>query len=159
MTESVVAVVGRPNVGKSTLVNRFVGRRAAIIVGLERNRIVGCFVAEEPSELLVHGLAGDQQVPEVVARFVAEVAEYDPPRRVVYRVIEGYKVQTALVVEPDGDGGTRLRTVVTTPRLPGPLDGLVSRLLRRSTTSRARGDLARLTAALQSEYPALGSAG
>ena len=81
--------------------------------------------------------------------FVAEVAEYDPPRRVVYRVIEGYRVRTALDVEPDGAGGTRLRTVVTTPRLPGPLDGLVSRLLRRSTEKRARGDLARLTAALE----------
>ena len=85
--------------------------------------------------------------------FVAEVVEYDPPRRVVFRVIEGYTVRTAIDVESDGAGGTRLRTVVTTPRLPGPLDGLASRLLRRSTASRARGDLARLTAARQAEHP------
>ena len=86
-------------------------------------------------------------------RFVAEVVEYDPPRRVVYRVIDGMKVRTALDVEPVDATSSRLVVTVTTPRLPGPLDGLASRLLRGSTERRRAGDMARLLAALRDGGP------
>jgi uncharacterized protein YndB with AHSA1/START domain len=81
--------------------------------------------------------------------FVAEVAEYDPPRRVVFQVIKGYRARTTIDLGPDGEHATRMTLTVNTPRLPGPLDGLVSRLLRRSTSARARGDTERLSSALR----------
>ena len=82
--------------------------------------------------------------------FLAEVVELDEPRRVVYRVIEGMRVQTAIDVEPIDERTSWLTLAVTTPpHLPGPIDRFLGRLLRRSTEARGRGDLARLNAALE----------
>jgi len=55
-----VAIIGRPNVGKSTLFNRLVGRRQAIVhdqPGITRDRIVGRWLLDEnrPVELIDTG--------------------------------------------------------------------------------------------------------
>ena len=80
--------------------------------------------------------------------FVAEVAEWDPPHRVAFQVIEGYKVRTTIEVEP-ATAGSALTLIVDTPPNLGPLDPVVSRLIKRLTGSRGRGDIERLKAALE----------
>ena len=81
--------------------------------------------------------------------FLAEVVEWDPPRAVTFQVIEGYRVRTAIRVEPDGEG-TLLTLTVTTPRILGRrVDALASRVLRRATRERENGDFRRLREALE----------
>ena len=49
----VVAIVGRPNVGKSSLLNKFVGRRVSIVdptPGVTRDRVVTLLTLEAPTE-------------------------------------------------------------------------------------------------------------
>jgi uncharacterized membrane protein len=82
--------------------------------------------------------------------FVAEVAEWDPPRRVTFQVIEGYRARTSIRIEPADGGDSRITLTVTTPRIPGPgVDGLMSRVMKRATRGRESGDFRRLRAALE----------
>jgi GTPase len=77
-----VAVVGRPNVGKSTLVNRFVGGREAIVeqqpgVTRDRKELVAewagrCFRVVDTGGWLPGGAALDRQVSLQAERAVAE---------------------------------------------------------------------------------------
>ena len=86
--------------------------------------------------------------------FVAEVVEWDPPHAVTFQVIEGYRVRTAIRVEPAAEGSI-ITLTVTTPRIPGPgIDALVSRVLKRATRGRENGDFRRLRAALEAPAPA-----
>ena len=78
----VVAVVGRPNVGKSTLVNRIVGRRVAVVEerpGVTRDRLEldaewngRAFVVVDTGGWLGGGDALDAKVSAQAARAVAE---------------------------------------------------------------------------------------
>ena len=80
--------------------------------------------------------------------FVAEVAEWDPPRMVAFQVIEGTRVRTTIRVEPSGDGTLMYahRPDAADPR--PSVDALVSRVMQRTTAKRERGDIARLRVAL-----------
>jgi len=83
MSLPVVAIVGRPNVGKSTLVNRIVGRRAAIVqekpgVTRDRKELEASWcgrsfvVVDTGGWLPPHAAGGD---PAVLVRQVSEQAE------------------------------------------------------------------------------------
>ena len=80
----VVAVIGRPNVGKSTLVNRIVGRREAIVEerpGVTRDRkpldaewAGRDFIIEDTGGWLAAGNALDEQVSAQAEKAMAEAA-------------------------------------------------------------------------------------
>ena len=85
MSKAVVAVVGRPNVGKSTLFNRVVGRREAVvenIPGVTRDRLYG--IAEwngrEFTIVDTGGLVLDESDP-MAARIRAQAACHRGGRR------------------------------------------------------------------------------
>ena len=62
MTRPIVAIVGRPNVGKSTLLNRLAGSRVAVVAdlpGTTRDRVFA-FVAWQGRELTVVDTGGWQ---------------------------------------------------------------------------------------------------
>ena len=78
MTERTVAIVGRPNVGKSALFNRLVGRKISIVhdmPGVTRDRIIAeCTLGAEPFTLVDTGGIGS----DVDAAFTDQVhAEVD----------------------------------------------------------------------------------
>jgi GTP-binding protein len=63
-----VAIIGRPNVGKSSLFNRLMGRRVAIVhdqPGVTRDRLAGiCKTGPVPFEIIDTGGIGDAPDPD-----------------------------------------------------------------------------------------------
>lgn len=80
-TASVVALVGSPNVGKSTLFNRLTGTRDALVAdvpGVTRDRIYGVCTVSGHSWLVVDtgGLSGDRgEIDHLVARQARQAIE------------------------------------------------------------------------------------
>ena len=67
MTLHIVAIIGRPNVGKSTLFNTILGRRRSITeptAGVTRDRVTAiCDIDETYFELVDTGGTGSRRLP------------------------------------------------------------------------------------------------
>jgi GTP-binding protein len=75
VAEPLIVIIGAPNVGKSTLFNRLVGRRTSIVTdepGVTRDRVYG-FVADAPIPFRVVDTGG--LTPDGSAPFAAEIMQ------------------------------------------------------------------------------------
>ena len=93
MSKAVVAVVGRPNVGKSTLFNRVVGRREAVvenIPGVTRDRLygIGEWNGREFTIVDTGGLVLDESDP-MAARIRAQAELAIEEADVIVMVVDG----------------------------------------------------------------------
>lgn len=92
----IAAIVGRPNVGKSSIFNRLVGRRAAIVddfPGVTRDRLYGEVGWNERRFYVVDtgGIMGENEgvFPEIIARIEKQVAHALSESDAVVLVLDG----------------------------------------------------------------------
>ena len=90
MHKAILAIVGRPNVGKSTLFNRIVGKRRAVIEdvpGITRDRLYGEATWEDRSFLVID-TGGFQDEPDVSTTPVQEEFSREVKKQVLLAVDE-----------------------------------------------------------------------
>ncbi len=123
-----VAVVGRPNVGKSTLMNRLLGQKVAIVSPkpqTTRDRLLGILTLPSPAYPDLDGGPAAQVV------FVDTPGIHEPLHK-----LGQYLVDTALEALPDADAVLWLVDVTDPPKAE---DRLVAQALKAQQTSVRRG--------------------
>jgi GTP-binding protein Era len=114
-----VAVVGRPNVGKSTLMNAYLGQKIAIVSPkpqTTRNRLLGILTLERER--------GDPADAQIV--FVDTPGIHEPHHK-----LGEYMVETAARAIPDADV---VLFLVDVSRLPNDEDRQIAAILRQQTS-------------------------
>ena len=107
-----VAVMGRPNVGKSTLINGYVGQKVAI-------------VSPKP-QTTRRRLRGILTLPEAQVVFIDTPGFHEPRHK-----LGEYMVETAIRAIPDADV---VLFVVDVSTLPGARDSQLARLIQQRAT-------------------------
>ena len=103
MTERIVAIVGRPNVGKSAIFNRLAGRKIAIVhdmPGVTRDRISAqCKLGREPFTILDTGGIGGKVDADFTEQVHAEVEIAMTAAHVIVFVVDGFDGLTPVDLE------------------------------------------------------------
>lgn len=103
MNERIVAIVGRPNVGKSALFNRLAGRKIAIVhdmPGVTRDRISAeCRQGKEPFSILDTGGIGGNVDADFTQQVHAEVEIAMTAAHVIVFVVDGFDGVTPVDLE------------------------------------------------------------
>src|SRR5881227_971187 len=111
MTVPIVAIVGRPNVGKSSLFNWLAGRRIAIVdptAGVTRDRVSTLIEADHRYfELMDTGGMGIQDVDQLTAEIEQQIETAIEQAQVILFVVDGRAGVTSL----DARVAERLRHV------------------------------------------------